>query len=85
MAGGTLESSGANGAKIPAGNCRDLGYTSITDNASTSPRLRGSLDSNGINKTGDKGASLVSAIDTSADTKIEPFPEGTVESSGANG
>lgn len=85
MAYTTLEGNGPNKAWKKDSNCRDLGFTSITDNTSTSPPLRGSVASNGLNKSGDKGASLVNAVDPSADTTMEPFPEGTVESGGLNG
>ena len=85
MAYTTLESDGLNKGVRKDSNCRDLGFTSITDNASTSPSLRGSLDSNGPNKAGDKGASLVNAVDPSADTTMEAVPEGTLESGGING
>ena len=77
---GTLESSGANGGKIPSGYCRDLGFTSITDNASTTPST-----SSKASNPGRIPAPLVNAVDTSADTKMEPFPEGTVEGGGING
>lgn len=83
---GTLESSGANGAKIPASPCKDYGYNGLTANASASPRLRGTQASNGANPSSDKGASLVNAVDVSADTTMIAVPEGgTVESNGANG
>ena len=61
-------------------NCRDLGMTSMTDNATTTARS--------IPKTSSPGAipaPLVNMVNTSNDTTMEPVPEGTVESMGANG
>jgi hypothetical protein len=60
--------------------------TSMGANASTSPPLRGSVASNGLNKTGDKGASLTNQVNPSNDTDILGVPsEGTLESGGING
>jgi hypothetical protein len=61
-------------------NCRDLGMTSMTDNAGTTARS--------VPKSSNAGAipaPLVNAVNTSNDTTMEPFPEGTLESQGANG
>ena len=76
----TLESQGPNKPWKMDRNCRDLGMTSMTDNATTTARS--------IPKTSSPGAipaPLVNMVNTSNDTTMEPVPEGTVESMGANG
>lgn len=81
MAYGTLEGTGPNKLGTTSTPCRDLGYTSITDNASTSPSTTRPKASNPNNIA----SPLVNMVNTSSDTDVMAFPEGTLESGGANG
>lgn len=80
----TLESSGPNKSWPKDANCRELGMTSMGDNASTSPR-GSQLGPGGISPLKVRGDSLENAINTSNDTTMAEVPGGTVESNGANG
>lgn len=77
----TLEGQGPNKPWPKDSNCRDLGFTSMTDNASAAPGTTRPKTSN----PGGIASPLVNAVNTSNDTTMEPFPEGTLESKGANG
>ena len=84
-ASGTLESNGPNKGWSKDSNCRVLGFTSMTDNAATSPSPS-SLGPGGISPLKVRGESLENAINTSNDTTMAEVPmAGTVESQGANG
>lgn len=76
MAYGTLQGTGPNKLGTTKGNCRDLGFTSITDNASISPKTQ---------IPGMAPSPLENRVNPSSDTTMEPFPSGTVESGGING
>jgi hypothetical protein len=78
---GTLEGQGPNKGWKKDSNCRDLGFTSMTDNAATSANTTTPKSSNpaGI------ASPLVNMVNTSEDTSMVAVPEGTVESQGANG
>lgn len=55
---------------MPGGACRELGFTSITDNASTSPSVTLPKSSNALVKP----SPLVNMVDTSNDTNLMEFP-----------
>jgi hypothetical protein len=61
---------------MPGGTCRELGFTSITDNASTSPKTQLPKASNPKVAP----SPIVNLVDTSADTSMMEFPQGTNES-----
>lgn len=81
MAGGTLEGTGPNAKGTTRGYCRDLGFTSITDNASVSPSTNVPKGSNAAASA----APLVNMVDTSSDTEVMEVPGGTLEGGGPNG
>lgn len=81
MAGGTLEGTGPNKLGTVKGNCRDLGFTSITDNASISPKTSMTKASN----PAQIASPLANMVDPSADSDMYPFPSGTLEGGGPNG
>lgn len=66
-----------NGARGPKGSVKELGFYAMTENASTST----------VAPKGSTGyrEELEGPIIVSADTGVEPMPEGTVTSGGANG
>ena len=80
----TLESDGPNRGWGKDANCRVLGMTSMTDNATARPYPT-SLDPGGISPLKARGESLENAINTSNDTTMAEVPGGTLESNGANG
>jgi len=80
MAGGTLEGTGPNKLGTTSGNCRDLGMTSMGDNASTSPSTSVPKSSN----VGASSAPLGNMVDTSNDTSTMSVPGGTLEGGGPN-
>jgi hypothetical protein len=82
---GTLESSGPNKGGITSAPAKDWGYSGRGGKSTASPPLRGSVESNGINKTGDMGSKLTSAVDINTDVTMYPCPEGTLEDGGLNG
>ena len=62
---------------MPGGTCRELGFTSITDNASTSPKAQVPKASNPKVAP----SPLVNLVDSSSDTNVMEFPAtGTIES-----
>ncbi len=76
---GTLESNGLN--KVGGdSNCRELGYTTMSDNAATSHVSTRSKASNPNNIA----SPLVNAVNASNDTEVMDFPAGTIESQGIN-
>lgn len=77
----TLEGQGPNKSWPKDSNCRDLGFTSITDNASISPGTTRPRISN----PGGIASPLSNMVNPSNDTAMEAVPEGTLESRGANG
>lgn len=81
MAQGTLEGTGPNKLGTTAGNCRDLGFTSMGDNASTSPPTNTPKTSNAAAIP----SPLWNMVNTSNNTSPMEVPSGTVESNGANG
>jgi len=76
---GTLDSNGLN--KVGGdSNCRELGYTTMTDTIGTSPGTT-------IPKASNPrviGSPLVNAVQASNDTEVMDFPAGTIESQGIN-
>lgn len=63
-------------------NCRELGYTSMTDNADTNP---GTTRPKSSNPSG-SASPLVNEVNVSSDTSMMDVPTaGTVESGGING
>lgn len=62
-------------------NCRELGYTSMTDNISTSPNTNTPKSSS----PGAKPSPLVNEVIETSDTQMMDVPGGTLESNGANG
>ena len=78
---GTVSSGGANGSKAPKGDIRDYGFNAMPVNASTNVAApKGSAGHNNGHTE-----ELDGPVITSADTAVEPMPEGTVTSGGANG
>lgn len=57
---------------------KDLGFNAITENASTNVAAPGGTAKRVTEE-------LEGPIITSSDTQVEPMPEGTVTSGGANG
>lgn len=81
----TLESSGPNKPLPMDSNCRVLGMTSMTDNATTTARS-GGIDRGGIGPGVDRNEALENRVNLSNDTTLAEVPAaGTVESQGANG
>ena len=81
MARGTLEGTGPNKLGTTSGNCRDLGFNSISDNASVSPgttRPKSSNPNNIASPLENMGA-------VSNDSTMGEVPGGTLESGGING
>lgn len=76
MPRGTVEGTGANKLGTTEGNCRDLGFTSMTDNASTSPATSYPKASN----PGQIPSPLVNEVIRTNDTAMVDFPSGTIES-----
>jgi hypothetical protein len=67
---------------MPGGACRELGFTSITDNIKTSPKTQLPKVSNPKVAP----SPLVNMVDSSADTSVMEVPMGgTIESGGING
>ena len=81
LANGTLEGTGPNKLGTTAGACRELGFNSMGDNASTSPGTSVPKRSNAAAIA----APLVNAVNTSNDTEPMEFPAGTFTGEGING
>jgi len=75
---GTLSGVGPNKTGITDAKVKDLGFTGMTENASLNVRAPGGTANRVVEE-------LDGPIITSNDTAIEPMPEGTVTSGGANG
>ena len=76
MAYSTLEGKGPNKLGTTSGNCRDLGFTSMTDNATTSPSTSYPKASNPGQKL---GSPLVNEVIKTNDTQMIEVPSGTIE------
>ena len=82
---GTLEGFGPNKSGLTDAPASSLGYTSIGNNASTSPPTQ-ELGRGGPNTLNDTSSPLVNMVNQSADTTTMPVPAGgTIESGGING